>query len=86
MVTDKNMSFNVEKEKSAKTKEILKDVYEALTEKGYNPINQMVGYLMSGDPAYVTSYKNARNIMGKVEREEILEDILEFYIKNNHLN
>ena len=52
---DKTMSFNFEKEKNAMTKEILKEVYEALVEKGYNPINQIVGYILSGDPTYITS-------------------------------
>ena len=55
---------------------ILKDVYEALTEKGYNPVNQIVGYIMSGDPTYITSHKNARSLIMKVERDEILEDFI----------
>ena len=86
MNDNNTMMFNVENEREQKVENVLMPVYQALTEKGYNPINQIVGYLISGDPAYVTSYKNARNMMGKLEREEILEDILEFYIKNNHLN
>ncbi len=79
-MNDNTMMFNVENEKEKKVENILLPVYSALKEKGYNPINQIVGYLMSGDPAYVTSYKNARNLIGKLEREEILEDILEYYI------
>ena len=59
---------------------ILKDVYEALTEKGYNPVNQIVGYIMSGDPTYITSHKNARSLIMKVERDEILEVLFENYI------
>ena len=55
-------------------------VYEALTEKGYNPINQIVGYIMSGDPTYITSYKSARSLIMKVERDEILEELMENYI------
>ena len=79
-MNDNTMMFNVENEKEKRVENILLPVYSALKEKGYNPINQIVGYLMSGDPAYVTSYKNARNLIGKLEREEILEDILEYYI------
>lgn len=65
-------------------KEILSDVYDALTEKGYNPVNQIVGYIMSGDPTYITSYKNARSLIMKVERDELVEEMLTAYIKNNH--
>ena len=57
------------------------EVYEALTEKGYNPINQIVGYIMSGDPTYITSYKSARSLIMKVERDEILEELMENYIE-----
>ena len=67
MVTDETVSFNVEKEKNARTREILKEVYKALTEKGYNPINQIVGYILSGDPTYITSHKEARNIIRMIE-------------------
>ena len=56
-------------------------VYEALTEKGYNPVNQIVGYIMSGDPTYITSHNNARSLIMKVERDEIVEEILQEYIK-----
>ena len=78
---DNTMMFDVENEKEQKVENILMLVYCALKEKGYNPVNQIVGYLMSGDPAYITSYKNARNLIGELEREEILEAILEFYLK-----
>ena len=61
MEFDKTMNFKVEKEKNTRIKEVLKEVYDALTEKGYNPINQLVGYILSGDPTYITSYKIARN-------------------------
>ena len=60
--------------------EVIKRVYEALSEKGYNPINQIVGYVMSGDPTYITSHKNARSLIMKVERDEILEELLSVYI------
>ena len=77
---DKTMSFNFEKEKNTKTKEILKEVYEALVEKGYNPINQIVGYILSGDPTYITSHKNARNKIRQIERDELLESMVKDYI------
>ena len=64
-------------------REIIGEVYDALTEKGYNPVSQVVGYIMSGDPTYITSYKNARSLIMKVERDEIIEVLLEDYIKNN---
>ena len=72
--------FHVVKEKEYDVASILKDVYEALTEKGYNPVNQIVGYIMSGDPTYITSHKNARSLIMKVERDEILEVLFENYI------
>ena len=77
---DKTMSFNFEKEKNTKTKEILKEVYEALVEKGYNPINQIVGYILSGDPTYITSHKNARNKIRQIERDEPLGSMVRDYI------
>ena len=80
MEFDKTMSFEVEREENTKCQEILKDVYQALVEKGYNPVNQIVGYIMSGDPTYITSYKNARSLIMKVERDEILEVLFENYI------
>lgn len=72
--------FHVVKEQEYDVVSILKDVYEALTEKGYNPVNQIVGYIMSGDPTYITSHKNARSLIMKVERDEILEVLFENYI------
>ena len=72
--------FHVVKEQEYDVASILKDVYEALTEKGYNPVNQIVGYIMSGDPTYITSHKNARSLIMKVERAEILEVLFENYI------
>lgn len=80
MEMDKTMNFKLEKEKSIKTKETLKQVYDALAEKGYNPINQIVGYILSGDPTYITSYKDARNIIRQIERDELLEKMVEDYI------
>ena len=80
MDMDKTMNFKVEKDKTVKTKEILKEVYEALVEKGYNPINQIVGYILSGDPTYITSHNDARNLIRKVERDELLEKMVKYYI------
>lgn len=76
------MKFRVEKEKTTNTKEILQEVYEALKVKGYNPINQIVGYILSGDPAYITNYNNARNLIRKLERDELIEELLISYIKD----
>ena len=58
-------------------------MFEVMKEKGYNPVNQIVGYIMSGDPTYITSYKNARSLIMKVERDEIVEELLKSYIDNN---
>ena len=80
MTSDKTMSFKVEKDKNVKAKEVLKEVYEALAEKGYNPINQIVGYILSGDPTYITSHKDARNLIREIERDELLEKMVKKYI------
>lgn len=77
---DKTMSFKVEKENNLETEEIMKKVYKALVEKGYNPINQIVGYILSGDPTYITSHENARNLIRSVERDELLEKMVKRYI------
>ena len=77
---DKTMSFNFEKEKNEKVKEVLKEVYEALVEKGYNPINQIVGYILSGDPTYITSHNDARKKIRSIERDELLEKMVKCYI------
>ena len=70
----------VQEEKKMEVSQVLREVYEALTEKGYNPINQIVGYIMSGDPTYITSHKSARSLIMNVERDEILEELMENYI------
>ena len=80
MVDDKTMNFKVEKDNSVKAREILKQVYQALAEKGYNPINQIVGYILSGDPTYITSHNDARNLIRLVERDELLEKLVKNYI------
>ena len=80
MISDKTMNFKVEREKNVEAKDILKEVYQALDEKGYNPINQIVGYILSGDPTYITSHKNARNLIRMIERDELLEKMVKNYI------
>ena len=80
MISDQTVSFNVEKEKNKRTKEIVKEVYKALSEKGYNPINQLVGYILSGDPTYITSHNNARKLIRQIERDELLEEMVKTYI------
>ncbi|HEY5586139.1 MAG TPA: IreB family regulatory phosphoprotein [Ruminiclostridium sp.] len=84
MGINETMMFKVEKEKDNQAKEILVSVYQALKEKGYNPINQMVGYILSGDPTYITNYKNARSIIRRLERDELLEEVLKFYLESNN--
>lgn len=73
--------FKVKSEPELQVKEVLEAVYNAMAEKGYNPINQIVGYIMSGDPTYITSYKGARSLIMKVERDELVEELLSEYIK-----
>ena len=80
MNMDETMKFDVEKEQNERVKEILKEVYAALEEKGYNPINQIVGYILSGDPTYITSHNDARNLIRLIERDELLEKMVKFYI------
>ena len=74
--------FKVKSDPEVRVKEVLDVVYNAMSEKGYNPVNQIVGYVMSGDPTYITSYKGARSMIMKVERDELVEELLKEYIKN----
>ncbi len=74
--------FNMETDPEVRVKKVLEFVYRAMAEKGYNPVNQIVGYIMSGDPTYITSHKNARSLIMKVERDEVVEELLREYIKN----
>ncbi|GAB4073354.1 IreB family regulatory phosphoprotein [Barrientosiimonas marina] len=79
---DKTMKFNFSEEPfDHDINDILLTVHAALKEKGYNPINQIVGYLLSGDPAYIPRYKDARNLIRKVERDEVIEEVVTFYLK-----
>ena len=83
----KNMTntqfFQVESGPQISAKDILEIVYEALSEKGYNPVNQIVGYIMSGDPTYITSHNGARSLIMKMERDELVEEMLKTYIEHN---
>ena len=74
--------FKTKPDQDLEVKEVLDLVYNAMDEKGYNPVNQIVGYIMSGDPTYITSYKNARSLIMKVERDELIEEAVKYYINN----
>lgn len=75
--------FKVQKDQDIEVKDVVEQVYRSLIEKGYNPVNQIVGYIMSGDPTYITSHKGARSLIRRVERDEMIELLLEDYIRNN---
>lgn len=79
---DTTMKYNVDKDELNNTRNIVKKVYMALEAKGYNPVNQIVGYLLSGDPAYITNYNNARSMIRNLERDELLEELVKYYINN----
>ncbi len=79
---DSTQNFKVMPESENRVGDILLQVYQAMTEKGYNPVNQIVGYIMSGDPTYITSHNNARSLIMKVERDELVEELLKVYIRN----
>lgn len=82
---DHTMKFNVRSEEvETEPNDVLFIVYEALKEKGYNPINQIVGYLLSGDPAYIPRHNNARNLIRKIERDELIEELVRSYLKQHH--
>ena len=83
MDSQNTIFFKVEKEKKSNSKQILRQVYEALVEKGYDPINQIVGYILSGDPTYITSYKDSRSLIRQLERDELLEELVKEYIGVN---
>lgn len=81
-VSKNTQYFKTVQEPKLEVGQVLEHVYKALTEKGYNPVNQIVGYIMSGDPTYITSYNNARVMIMKVERDELIEEALHYYINN----
>lgn len=80
------MKFRLEKESSDTPRDIFLKVFQALREKGYDPINQLVGYFISGDPTYITSHNNARVLIRRLERDELLEELVRFYMEKNNLN
>ncbi|RCX18406.1 uncharacterized protein (UPF0297 family) [Anaerobacterium chartisolvens] len=79
---NETMMFKVEKDKDSEAREVVMTVYQALKEKGYNPISQIVGYILSGDPTYITSHQNARSVIRRLERDELLEEILKWYLED----
>ncbi|GGC92491.1 UPF0297 protein YrzL [Thalassobacillus devorans] len=81
---DKTMKFNFSEEPfDQDVRAVLLSVHESLKEKGYNPINQIVGYLLSGDPAYIPRHKDARNLIRKMERDELIEELVKYYLEGN---
>ena len=76
------MIFSVKEDKEKEMKHILVSVYDALKEKGYNPVNQIVGYILSEDPTYITTYNNARSLIRKIDRDELLHVLVEYYLKD----
>ena len=80
MLDDSTRKFNLELEMKKERRMILTEVYNALIEKGYDPINQIVGYILSEDPTYITNHKNARSLIRKIDRDELLQELVESYI------
>ncbi len=78
---DKTMQFSFDKELENPVRGIIRIVSEAMREKGYDPVNQLIGYIVSGDPTYITGYKNARSLIASVDRDELLEELVSSYIK-----
>ena len=79
---DYTRKFNAAKEKDEEIHHILTSVYTALEEKGYNPINQLVGYILSEDPTYITNHNNARSLIRKIDRDELMQELVSFYLNN----
>ncbi len=77
------VKFTVGLEQDRQAREIMNSVYSALVEKGYNPMSQIVGYILSGDPSYITSYNNARGLITRLERDELLEEIVKYYLNQD---
>lgn len=77
------MLFVVPNDKQSEMSQVMSEVYKALKEKGYNPLSQLVGYVMSGDPTYITNHNNARSLITRLERDEIIEELFSFYISEN---
>ena len=83
---DSTKFFSVHQDNEIEVQDVIRIVYEAMEEKGYNPVNQIVGYIMSGDPTYITNYKTARSMIIKVERDELVEELLKKYIAEKSWN
>lgn len=79
---DRTIMFPIGNDRESNLRQTLYNVYQALAEKGYNPISQIVGYLLSGDPTYITNYKGARTDMSKLDRDELLQTLIKFYLSN----
>ncbi len=77
---DKTMTFTLERDRESDIRRILTTVYDALKEKGYNPINQIVGYILSEDPTYITTYNNARSLIRRIDRDELLQVLVKSYL------
>ena len=77
---DQTMTFSVKQDRKDEIKKTLTVVYEALLEKGYNPVNQIVGYILSEDPTYITSYDNARSLVRHIDRDELLQEMVKSYL------
>ena len=77
--------FKIQSDQELKVGDVLQLVYQAMTEKGYDPVNQIVGYIMSGDPTYITSHNNARSNIRRIERDELIEELVRSYVKQHNL-
>ncbi len=80
MLNDRTMTFSVKQDREDEIKNTLKAVYDALYEKGYNPVNQIVGYILSEDPTYITTYNNARSLIRHIDRDELLQEMVRSYL------
>ena len=80
---DKTMTFSVSDDKEREMRETLLTVYNAMKEKGYNPVSQIVGYILSEDPTYITTHHNARSLIRRIDRDELLEELVQFYLSKN---
>lgn len=81
-MTDKTIQFSLKEDKDQEMRTVLSSVYESLKEKGYNPISQIVGYILSEDPTYITTHNNARSLIRKIDRDELLQTLVTEYLKN----
>ena len=81
-MNDKTMTFSLGDQTEQEIRRILTEVYDALKEKGYNPINQIVGYILSEDPTYITTHNNARNLIRKIDRDTLLQSLVKYYLSN----